>query len=320
MNRVRAVFALTLCALVVASSGLRADVRSDQKARVQIAGVLGRMYNMFGGKSAREGMTTTIAVKQDRKATTTDTTEQIVDLAEEKIYDIDLKKKSYTVTTFAELRRRMEEARRKAEEDARKEAGREPETPATADPNATQVEIDVDVKNTGAKKSINGFDAHETVITVTVREKGKTLEQGGGLVGTSDIWLAASIPAIKEIADFEARYAKQLYGAMLTGVSADIARASEHDRRLTRRTAAPLAWPTMCGINAHLMASLQGRVACDQHTGFEDADLVDHAVHFENPAPCCVRHAVGVAADADHALVGDAPLQPEHGPVRQQRQ
>ena len=221
MNRVRAVFALTLATLVLAQYGLRADVRSDQKARVQFAGVLGRMYNMFGGKSAREGMTTTIAVKQDRKATTTDTTEQIVDLAEEKIYDIDLKKKSYTVTTFAELRRRMEEARRKAEEDARKEAGREQEKPATADPNAKQVEIDVDVKNTGAKKSINGFDAHETVNTVTVREKGKTLEQGGGLVGTSDIWLAASIPAIKEIADFEARYAKQLYGAMLTGVSAE---------------------------------------------------------------------------------------------------
>jgi len=100
----------------------------------------------------------------------------------------------------------------------------------------------------------------------------------------------------------------------------DIAGAAEHDRRLTRCVAATLAWPSVCGIDAHLTASLQGRVACDQHPGFEDANLVDHAVHLEHPAPCRVRHAVGVAANADHALVRDAPLQPEHGPVRQQRQ
>ena len=73
--------------------------------------------------------TSTVAVKGDRKATINDTTGQIIDLAEEKVYDLDLKKKSYKVTTFAELRRRMEEAKKKAEEDARKEAAREKDKP-----------------------------------------------------------------------------------------------------------------------------------------------------------------------------------------------
>src|SRR3954464_4038691 len=148
MNRKSLAAALTFCAFVLSSYSLRADVRSDQKTHVQFAGMLGRMFNMFGGKSAKEGVTTTVAVKGDRKATTTDTTEQIVDLGEEKIYDIDLKKKSYTVTTFAELRRRMEEAKKKAEEEERKEAGKEQEKPQAADPNAKQVEIDFDIKNT----------------------------------------------------------------------------------------------------------------------------------------------------------------------------
>jgi hypothetical protein len=223
MNRVRTIAALIVTGLVLSSYSLRADVRSDQKAHVEFAGMLGRMFNMFGGKSAREGVTTSIAVKGDRKATTTDTTEQIIDLAEEKIYDLDLKKKSYKVTTFAELRRRMEEAKKKAQEDAQKEAAREKDKPAPPppDPNAKQVEIDFDIKNTGVKKTINGFETHEAVMTVTVREKGKTLEQGGGMVTTSDMWLAPKIAAMKEIADFDMRYAQKLYGTMIAGVSAE---------------------------------------------------------------------------------------------------
>jgi hypothetical protein len=219
MKSARAVFALTLCTLVVASYGLRADVRSDQKSHVEFAGMLGRMVNMFGGKAAREGVTSTVAVKGDRKATMNDATGQIIDLAEEKIYDLDLRKKSYKVTTFAELRRRMEEAQKKADEDARKEAARDKDKPAAADPNAKQIEVDFTVKNTGEKKSINGFDTHESIVTITVREKGKTLEQGGGMVMTSDLWLAPKIAAMKEITDFDIRYAKQLYGTMITGVS-----------------------------------------------------------------------------------------------------
>ncbi len=221
MNRNRIALAITASIVLASAAGLRADVRADEKAHVEFAGMLGRMFNMFGGKAAREGVAATVAVKGDRKATLGDATGQIVDLAEEKVYDLDLKKKSYKVTTFAELRRRMEEAKKKAEEDARKEEGREKEKPAAADPNAKQVEVDFDIKNTGNKKVINGFDTHEAVMTITVREKGKTLEESGGMVVTSDIWLAPKIAAMKEIAEFDARYAKQLYGTVIAGVSAE---------------------------------------------------------------------------------------------------
>ena len=56
-------------------------------------------------------------------------------------------------------------------------------------------------------------------MTITVREKGKTLEQSGGLVMTSDMWLAPRIAAMKEIADFDLRYAQKLYGPMIAGAS-----------------------------------------------------------------------------------------------------
>ena len=79
------------------------------------------------------------------------------------------------MTTFAELRRKMEEAQKKAQEDARKQEGAEAPAPAPApSENEKQMEVDVDVKNTGATKAINGFDTHQVIMTITIREKGKT--------------------------------------------------------------------------------------------------------------------------------------------------
>jgi hypothetical protein len=220
MTRTRSLPALTLAALVLSSYSARADVRADEKTRVELAGVLGRVMNIFGGRSAREGVTSTVIVKGDRRATLGEDTGQIVDLAEEKVYDLDLKRKSYKVTTFAELRRRFEEQQRKAAESARREEPSAKETPAERDPNAKEVEIDFDVKNTGQTKTLNGFQTREAVMTVTVREKGKTLEQGGGMVVTSEIWLAPTVKAMKDVTDFDMRYAQKLYGG-LAGVSAE---------------------------------------------------------------------------------------------------
>ena len=96
---------------MLTGASLFADVRSQEKMRMQFGGALGRMVGMFGGKAAKEGMTSEVAVKGDRKLTRTDDRGQLVDLAEEKVYEIDYSDKSYKVATFAEIRKRMEEAR-----------------------------------------------------------------------------------------------------------------------------------------------------------------------------------------------------------------
>ena len=221
MNRVRiATVALFTCLL--ATTNLSADIREDQKVRFQLGGAIGKLVNMFGGKGAREGVTSIVAVKGDRKATLSDTTGQIIDLAEEKIYDLDMKKKTYKVTTFAELRKQMEDARREAEKNAREQRSEpsKPSAPAQKDPNEKEVEVDFDIKNTGVSKSINGFDTKQSVVTITVREKGKTLDQAGGLQMITDLWLAANAPSTKDRAEFDRRYAQKLYGPMVVGASA----------------------------------------------------------------------------------------------------
>ncbi|HZR22347.1 MAG TPA: hypothetical protein VFA59_02095 [Vicinamibacterales bacterium] len=210
----------TLVVVIGLTAAVQADVRTDEKSKVEFGGALGRFVNIFGGKGAREGVTSTVAVKGDRKARLNDMTGQIIDLGEEKIYDLDMRKKTVKVTTFAELRRRMEEAQKKAEADAQKEQPSPPQ-PQQASKPEKEMQIDVDVKNTGQKKSINGFDTHEVILTITAHEKGKKVEESGGMVLTSDMWMAPTIAAMKEIADFDRRYYEKLYGPVIGDVSAE---------------------------------------------------------------------------------------------------
>jgi hypothetical protein len=200
--------------MALAAATTYADVKTRDRTTVKFEGLLGRMFSFVGGGKPAEGTT---AVNGNRKSTLRDTTGQIVDLSEEKVYDLDMKKKTYTVTTFEELRRKLREKQEQAKKDAEKEEGK----PQEAQKPTKEIEIDFDVKDTGQKKQIAGYDAHETIVTITVREKGMTLEESGGLVMTNDIWLGPKIPQLKELSDFDVKYWKALQGPEAVAMSAE---------------------------------------------------------------------------------------------------
>ena len=201
----------TAILVLACSSAAIADVRVDEKTQLEVCrgDGPGRQSLRRWRDPQRRGQT--VAVKGDRKATRSDSNGQIVDLREEKVYDIDFKDKSYKVTTFAEIRRQLEEARKKAAQQAQQAPQAPPDAGApAADAKEPQVEIDFSMKESGQKREINGFDAREVVMTIAVREKGKTLEQSGGMVMTSNIWLTPKIAAMDEVAAFDLRYAQQI--------------------------------------------------------------------------------------------------------------
>ena len=70
-------------------------------------------------------------------------------------------------------------------------------------------------------KQLAGYNTRQTIATVTVREKGKTLEEGGGMVMINDMWLAPEIPQLKELFEFDMKYAKALAGPQSLEVSAE---------------------------------------------------------------------------------------------------
>ncbi len=223
MKRLLMSCSVVLSLAAVTPGPAQAEVKTRDRSQIKFEGMLGRMMGMVGGKAMKDGIVSSNAVKGDRKATTSDTTGRIVDLAEEKVYDLDLKKKSYTVVTFAELRQQLQEAQEKARRDAEKAgeaAGKEKEKEPERQQKAPEVEVDFDLKETGQTRAIAGYDAREVVMTITVREKGKVLEENGGLVVRSDMWLGPEIPAMKELAEFELRYWKAV-APETTGVSAE---------------------------------------------------------------------------------------------------
>jgi hypothetical protein len=246
MKRQLSIPALALTVALAAAAPAQAEVKKEERNQVTFAGMLGRMFNLFGGKSAKEGVVSTVAVSGDRKMTTTgENTAQIIDLREEKIYDLDVRRKTYKVTTFEEIRRQMREAEEKAREAAAQEPreSRPSEPAAAKDPNEKEFEVDFDVKNTGQTKTINGFDTRQVVATITVREKGKKIDESGGIVMTVDTWLSKSAPSTKEVMDFDRRYYEKLNGpisaidaqqmatvtAMFPGVKDAFARFSRED-------------------------------------------------------------------------------------------
>lgn len=192
------------------SSSLLADANVQQKTQVHFGGVVGGIVNVFGGRAAREGVTSTTTVKGNRRLTVNDRSGELVDLGEEKIYRLDYGRKTYEVVTFDELRKQYEEARKKAEEE-----GRDADKSTSKKQEGPEYEADFAIKETNEKQNINGFDTKRVIFTVTVHEKGKKLEQSGGSVLTADMWMGPKIAAMKELSDFNQRYFKQLYGDSL---------------------------------------------------------------------------------------------------------
>ena len=62
-------------------------------------------------------------------------------------------------------------------------------------------------------------------MTITMRQKGKKLEDGGGMVITADSWMGPKIPAMAEQMAFQQRYIQKLYGKDAAGMARDLAQA-----------------------------------------------------------------------------------------------
>jgi hypothetical protein len=76
---------------------------------------------------------------------------------------------------------------------------------------------------------VNGFDTHQVLLTITVRER-QEAEESGGIVVTSDMWMANRRGDERD-RGVRPSYAQKLQGPMLNGASAqEMARA-----RRTRR-------------------------------------------------------------------------------------
>jgi len=196
---------VALCLIVV----LRADVKTTEKSSMKFEGMMGMLMKFAGAGGSPTS--STVTVKGNRMSNVTGDTGQIVDLTEQKIYQLDLKKKEYSSITFAEMREQIE----KAKADAQKQMDQmKPEDKQALQDATKNIEFEADVKKTGQKKNLLGYDTEETILTITMHEKGKKIEESGGLVLSSDMWLAPRIPALTELTDFMVKYMQAVFGGV----------------------------------------------------------------------------------------------------------
>lgn len=187
---------------------LLADFSYQQTATIT-GGMMKSMMRVAGAfsKQAREPMVSTIFLKGNRMATVHAQFADVVDLDKENMTHIDFAKKTYSVTTFAEMRQAMEEAMQKMEG----------QKASAKDPN-TDVNFRVSATPTGQKRTINGFDAKEMILNIAFEATDNSKGTSGAMNVRSDLWLAPGIQGYEEVRDFQRRLAQKLAIGMPSGI------------------------------------------------------------------------------------------------------
>ena len=211
-------FVMGLSAILTLATGIAfADVTTETKMSVEGVGMMAA-GNMSGS--------TKTAISGNRSRTDTDLqlqskfvrflarnavgpTSEIVLLDADKMYHLNVNKKEYTEQSFEEFRARMQ----KALEGANKgEKGDEPrQQPSAIDQSKCEwLEPKAEVKKTGEKASVAGFDAERVVITAEQPCKDKETGAICEIALTMDEWMAAKFGTSDEVVKYRKAYAQKM--------------------------------------------------------------------------------------------------------------
>jgi hypothetical protein len=170
--------------------------------------------------------TTTTMVHGNQKAEVRSDSTEIWDLDAQSMTHVDTAKKTYWTVTFAQMREAMTKAMGQMNQ-----ATPQPQAQTAQPQSNLQTTYKVSVNDTGATKPVNGVNAQEQLVTLTVTVTDPSQPQSPGtnpavFVVTTDTWVALKDPPeLKEIHEFDARMGK----LMMQGVdmSAMMAEANQ---------------------------------------------------------------------------------------------
>ncbi len=135
---------------------------------------------------------------------------QILRVDLDKIWRLNLKKKSYTETSISAQAEKIKSAPRKEEPKAEPEAG----TPAEEKPTHRVKKTEVTVKKTGAKKTINGFSTEETEGRMKVDVEEIASGEVTSYLMLTHFWLTPWTADLKKASDEEVAFQKAYLAKM----------------------------------------------------------------------------------------------------------
>jgi hypothetical protein len=206
---------MSSCAIAtVLAAAAHADVTVEEKIAMNGLGMM-KLANMSG--------TTTTVIAGERARTDSNLqfesgllrtfargvgqSTEIVRLDQDKIYSLDTKKKTYTETTFAEMRAHMQEAMQKMDES---QAAQQQQTSGVDESQCEWSEPKADVKRTGEKVLVAGYQAERVTITATQSCKDKKTGQVCDFGLVLDQYVAADFEQSAEALAYYRAYAEKL--------------------------------------------------------------------------------------------------------------
>ena len=207
MRAVRA--AITAILVCCAVPYLYADFSYEQTTKITGGAMVGMMK--FAGafsKDARKAMDpikSTTSIKGNRMVHRTADSASIIDLDKETITQINYAKKTYSVATFAQIKQAMDEMTQKAREQKASSTEQKGKPGEQVD-----MHFDVKVNETGQSKLINGNNAHEMIMTMTMQGSDQKSGAKGGIDMTTDMWIAPQVAGYQEVRDFYRRMSEKL--------------------------------------------------------------------------------------------------------------
>jgi hypothetical protein len=180
-----------------------ADVTIQQKTVSSgfagFGGGISTETRVIAGDRARDDQTFTATGRLKTFAGKPRTSVSITRLDKELIWELDPARKEYGEMTFAEMR----EAMNKGMAEARTQGAR----PAQGE----QYDFKVDVKRTGKKEKVNGFDAEEWIVTLTAVPRDKqSSASAGGFSMKLDGWYSTQVPGQAEVTAYYRRWAEKM--------------------------------------------------------------------------------------------------------------
>jgi hypothetical protein len=201
---------------LMAQCAWTADFQYQEKTQLTGGSALA-MMKMAGtfSKQARQlsdPIVYSVYLQGNRMARVSTLNTEIIDLDAETVTTIDHGKKQYTVVTFEQMKRQMEKAAAKMQEEQAKQQKKQPDTASD-----TKLEFDVKVHETGATKDIAGLATKESILNLTMKATDTKSKESGSLAMTTDMWLAPEVPGYSAVREFYVRFASKV--GMMVGES-----------------------------------------------------------------------------------------------------
>jgi hypothetical protein len=164
-----------------------------------------KMAGAFSSQARKAGdpIVTTIYLKDNRMATVSTDSVEIIDLDKETITHIDTARRSYTVMTFQQMKDQMAKAQQEMEK-------RRPAAAPSSNANDVKMSFDVKVRNTGTVKQVSGLSTKEAILTMTMIATDQKTQQSGNMAITNDMWMVPEIPGYEKINAFHMRMAEKM--------------------------------------------------------------------------------------------------------------